>query len=150
MVKLFNETQIKGITCELACALKFIEAGFIVSVPFGNTSRYDLLIDAGQNRYFRIQCKTAHQLENGSYIIYTSNQQFTASTKNLKFYTKDQIDFVCSIVEDQLVIIPVELIEKSKSKIFRSRNYPPTNNSAHSTCNWIDDYTLEKQIISLL
>ena len=37
---MFNETQIKGIKCELECALKFIEAGFIVSVPYGNTSRY--------------------------------------------------------------------------------------------------------------
>lgn len=136
--------------CELECALKFIEAGFIVSVPYGNSSRYDLIIDDGENNYFRIQCKTAHKNKNGSYTINTSNQQFTAKTKRTKHYTKDQIDFICSIIEGQLVVIPVELIEKSKSKIFRSHTYPPINNSANSTCNWIEDYTMEKRMLNKL
>lgn len=147
---LFNEIQIKGMKCELECALKFIEQGFIVSMPYGNTSRYDLIIDGGNGKYFRIQCKTAHQNENGSYTINTSNQQFTAVARNIKHYTKDQIDFICSIIENQLVVIPVKLIENSKSKIFRSHNFPPLNNSCNSTCNWIDDYTVEKQILPLL
>ena len=115
MPNLFNETQIKGMKCELECALKFIEAGFIVSVPYGNTSRYDLIIDAGNQKYFRIQCKTAHQNENGSYTINTCNQQFTATARNIKHYTSEQIDFICSIIENQLVVIPVNMVETSKS-----------------------------------
>ena len=150
MPNLFNETQIKGIKCELECAVKFIEAGFIVSVPYGNTSRYDLLVDIGNSKFLRIQCKTAHQNENGSYTINTANQQFTATARNVKHYTKDQIDFICSIVENQLVVIPVELIENCKSKIFRSHTYPPLNNSCLSTVNWIDNYTIENQILPLL
>lgn len=146
---LFNETQIKGMKCELECAIKFIEAGFIVSAPYGNTSRYDLIIDAGNNKYFRIQCKTAHQNKNGSYTIGTSNQQFTAATKKVKHYTKEQIDFVCSIIEGQLVVIPVDFIKNCRSKIFRSHNHFPLNNSCISTCNWIDDYIIENQILPL-
>ena len=42
MSELFNEKQIKGITTELICMQKFIELGYIVSVPYGNNSRYDL------------------------------------------------------------------------------------------------------------
>mgnify|MGYP007117713134 CR=1 FL=1 len=137
--------------CELECAIKFIEAGFIVSIPYGNTSRYDLLVDGGNNKYFRIQCKAAsqNQNQNGSYIIYTANQQVTTTKKNIKHYNREQIDFICSIIENKLVVIPVDLIKNTKSKIFRSRNYPPKNNSCISTCNWIDDYTIEKQIIPL-
>lgn len=150
MPELFNEKQIKGIKCELECALKFIEKGFIVSIPYGNTSRYDLLVDAGKNKYFRIQCKTAHQNENGSYTINTSNQQFTATARKTKYYDENQIDFICSIIENELVVIPVEMISNCKSKIFRSHNFPPLNNSCNSTCNWVDDYTIEKQILSLL
>ena len=150
MPDLFNEIQIRGMKCELECALKLIEEGCIVSMPYGNTSRYDLLVDCGNNKYFRIQCKTAHQNENGSYTINTSNQQFTATARKVKHYTKEQIDFICSIIENQLVVIPVEKIENCKSKIFRSHNFPPKNNSCISTCNWIDDYTFEKQIIPLL
>lgn len=150
MPNLFNDTQIKGITCELECALKFIEQGFIVSVPYGNTSRYDLLVDGGNGKYFRVQCKTAHQNDNGSYTINTSNQQFTASSRKIKHYDNTQIEFICSIIEDQLVVIPVDFIANAKSKIFRSRNFPPLNNSCSSTCNWIENYTLEKQILPLL
>ena len=150
MPNLFNETQIKGMKCELECTLKFIEKGFIVSVPYGNTSRYDLLIDAGEQKYFRIQCKTAHQNSNGSYTINTCNQQFTANARNVKHYNAEQIDFICSIIENQLVVIPVGMIENCRSKIFRSHTYPPLNNSCQSTCNWIDDYTVEKQILPLL
>ena len=148
--ELFNDTQIKGLKCELECITKFIENGFIVSIPYGNTSRYDLLVDAGNNHFFRIQCKTACQQKNGSYIIKTANQQFTAKSRNVKHYTKDQIDFICSIIEDQLVVIPVSLIEKSESKILRSHNYPPINNSCISTCNWIEDFSIETQILPLL
>lgn len=137
-------------TCELQCAIKFIEMGFIVSMPFGNTSRYDLIIDCGNKKYFRVQCKTAHQNENGSYTIKTSNQQYTAKARNIKHYNSEQIDFICSIVEDQLVIIPVNLVTNNREKIFRSHNFPPKNNSCISTVNWIDDYTVEKQIIPLL
>ena len=73
MPQLFNETQIKGLTTELKCMEKFIEYGFIVSIPYGNNSRYDLLLDGGNGKYIRIQCKTAHLNENGSYTINTAN-----------------------------------------------------------------------------
>ena len=149
MPELFNESQIKGLSCELKCALKFIERGFIVSVPYGNTSRYDLLVDAGNGKFFRIQCKTAHQNENGSYTINTANQQFTATARRVKHYDKTQIDFICSIIEEQLVVIPVDFISNCQSKIFRSHTYPPKNNSCYSTCNWIDDYTVDNQILPL-
>lgn len=136
--------------CELECIIKFIENGFIVSIPYGNTSRYDLLVDAGNNKYFRMQCKNAHKKENGSYVIQTVNKQYTSTSKNIKHYTEDQIDFICSIVENQLVVIPVELIKECKSKSFRSKKNPPLNNSCISTCNWIEDYTIENQILPLL
>lgn len=76
--------------CELECAIKFIEAGFIVSIPYGNTSRYDLLVDGGNNKYFRIQCKAASQNQNGSYIIYTANQQVTTTKKILNIIIENK------------------------------------------------------------
>lgn len=146
---LFNENQIKGMRCELQCVLKLIEAGFIVSVPYGNNSRYDLIIDAGNNAYFRIQCKTAKKNDNGSYTINTANQQFTATTRNVKHYTKEQIDFICSIMDNELVVIPVDLITNCRSKIFRSHKNPPVNCNCNPGSNWIEDYTIENQILPL-
>lgn len=147
MDKMLIDSQIKGITCELNCSIKLLEYGFAVSVPLGNVNRYDLLIDGGNGRYCRIQCKNSHQIKNGSYVVSTSNMQFTSNTKKVKHYTQDQVDFICSVIEDQLVVIPINLISGSKLKVFRSHTFPPKNNSCFSTCNWIEDYTIEKQLL---
>ena len=147
MPQLFNETQIKGLTTELKCMEKFIEYGFIVSIPYGNNSRYDLLLDGGNGKYIRIQCKTAHLNENGSYTINTANSVSTMTKRIVKHYDSTQIDFIASIIEEQLVIIPVNLISNSKSKIFRTE-LPKFG--AKSSCNLIQDFTVEKYILPML
>ena len=147
MPQLFNETQIKGLTTELKCIEKFIEYGFIVSIPYGNNSRYDLLLDCGNSKYIRIQCKTAHLNENGSYTINTANSVSTMTKRTVKHYDSTQIDFIASIIEEQLVIIPVNLISNSKSKIFRTE-LPKFG--AKSSCNLIQDFTVEKYILPML
>ena len=147
MPQLFNETQIKGLTTELKCMEKFIEYGFIVSIPYGNNSRYDLLLDGGNGKYIRIQCKTAHLNENGSYTINTANSVSTMTKRTVKHYDSTQIDFIASIIEEQLVIIPVNLISNSKSKIFRTE-LPKFG--AKSSCNLIQDFTVEKYILPTL
>ena len=147
MPQLFNETQIKGLTTELKCMEKFIEYGFIVSIPYGNNSRYDLLLDGGNGKYIRIQCKTAHLNENGSYTINTANSVSTMTKRTVKHYDSTQIDFIASIIEEQLVIIPVNLISNSKSKIFRTE-LPKFG--AKSSCNLIQDFAVEKYILPML
>ena len=143
MAVLFNETQIKGLTTELICMQKFIELGYIVSVPYGNNSRYDLLVDNGTT-IWKIQCKTAKLNENGSYTIQTCNKVSTTTQRRVKHYTKDEIDFIASVVQNQLVIIPVELIEKTASKVFRIEL---PKHGAKSNCNLIEDFTVEKYLI---
>lgn len=140
---LFNTAQINGITTELEVALKFIERGYIVSVPYGNNSRYDLLVDTDNNIY-RIQVKHASLNENGSYTIDTCNKVATTTDRKVKHYTKADIDFIASIIEGQLVLLPVELIENSRSKVMRTSL--PTKGSI-SKCNLIQDYTMEKYIL---
>ena len=145
----YNENQIKGMIIELEVAKKLIELGYIVSFPYGNNARYDLLLDCGNQQYFRIQCKSASFQENNSYIVKTSNEQFTSSARNLKIYTLDQIDFIASIIDNQLLLYPAQLIT-GKEKRFRLKKNPPANNSCISTVNWVEDYSFEKQILPLL
>jgi hexokinase len=145
-VILFNEGQKKGIGTELLCAVKFIERGYIVSVPYGNNSRYDIVVDLG-GLFIRVQCKTASLNKNGSYTISTSNMVSTTTQRKVKHYTKNQIDFIGSIIEDMLVLIPVSEIEKTKSKIFRTEL---PKHGTKSNCNLIEDYSFEKQILPLI
>ena len=122
---------------------KFVELGYIVSVPYGNNSRYDLLVDNGR-KIWKIQCKTAKLCGNGSYNINTCNKTTNTNKTKTKHYTKNEVDFIASIIEEQLVIIPVELIENSTGKRFRTEL--PKSGSI-SNCNLIKDFTVEKYLI---
>ena len=139
---LFNQNQIDGITTEVIVAQKFIEKGYIVSIPYGNNSRYDMIVDTDKNRY-RIQVKHASINDNGSYTVNTSNTVTTASGNSKKYYTKEDVDFIVTVIEDQLVVIPVEMVEHSQSKIFR---IVLPQYGAKSNCNLIEDFSVERYI----
>ena len=136
---LYNEQQIKGISTELLVAQKFIEYGYVVSIPYGNNSRYDMVIDTGINRY-RVQVKHASKNDNGSFTVQTSNNTMV---RGRRYYSRTDIDFIVSIIENNLVVIPVEMIEHSASKVFRV-TLPKCGSK--STCNLIADFTVEKYI----
>lgn len=140
---LFNQKQIYGITTELIVAQKFIEKGYIVSIPYGNNSRYDMIVDTDKDCY-RIQVKHASLNDNGSYTVNTSNTVST-TTKNLrKYYTKEDVDFLVTVIENQLVVIPVEMVEHSQSKTFRT---VLPQYGTKSNCNLIEDFSVERYIL---
>lgn len=140
MSNLLSETLQKGLSTELQSILFFVEKGFLVSIPYGNVGRYDLLVDNGQQIY-RIQCKTAHKNENGSYTVNVSNSRMCSTGNVLKHYTKDQVDYIMTFIEQQAVFIPAESIENSKCKIFRTEL---PKYGAKSNCNLIQNFTYEK------
>jgi len=39
---------------------RLLEVGYTVLVPYGDSSRYDLVIEDGDGRFWRVQCKTAY------------------------------------------------------------------------------------------
>jgi len=59
----------------LAVMLALRDAGFAISVPFGENTRYDLVIDDGV-RLLRVQCKTG-RLRNGSIFFATCSTSAT-------------------------------------------------------------------------
>ena len=140
MSNLLSETLQKGLSTELQSISFFVEKGFLVSIPYGNAGRYDLLVDNGK-RIYRIQCKTAHKNENGSYTVNVSNSRMCSTGNVLKHYTKDQVDYIMTFIEQQAVFIPVESIENSKCKIFRTEL---PKYGAKSNCNLIQNFTYEK------
>lgn len=51
-------TKTIGEISEAVVLTEFLKAGFPVLLPFGENSRYDMVIEAG-GRFLRVQCKTA-------------------------------------------------------------------------------------------
>lgn len=52
-------TTTRGNAAEAAVLRAFIDAGFDVSVPFGNGQPYDLVVQVAGNLFLRVQCKSA-------------------------------------------------------------------------------------------
>jgi hypothetical protein len=61
------ETNDIGNLTEAKVMLVLVSAGYLVSQPFGNGHKYDLVAADGQ-KLFRIQCKTG-QVKNGVLIF---------------------------------------------------------------------------------
>lgn len=101
--------------------------GFDCSIPYGDNSRYDMIVDVG-DELLRIQCKSAsNPIKDGkrdlsAFQISTVTQ--TVNTKEIvrRRYTDEQIDYFATCYEDKVYIIPVE--ECSTAKTLRLA--PPT------------------------
>lgn len=63
------QTSHKGNASEARVIAAYIEAGFIVSLPFGGGAPYDLIVDTGR-RLLRVQVKTG-RLRNGCVLFPT-------------------------------------------------------------------------------
>lgn len=85
-----------GSITELLVIAELMKYG-IVSIPYGNNARYDCIFDFKNKRY-RIQIKTAHMLDAKRFIIPFKNKRLSANGSVSKTYTKDQVDFIATIV----------------------------------------------------
>ena len=96
------EQKRKGNLTELQCISKFVEAGFICSIPYGEASKYDFIADNGKQLY-RIQVKTS-QIKNGIIKFPTLTKPFQQKCK----YTKENIDYFATSANNKIFIVPVE------------------------------------------
>lgn len=138
-------TKFKGNLTELKCLIGFMSMGFDCSIPYGDNSRYDMIVDVG-DELLRVQCKSAsNPIKDGkrdlsAFQISTVTQ--TVNTKEIvrRRYTDAQIDYFATCYEDKVYIIPVE--ECSTAKTLRLT--PPTSGS--SAYNKAEDYLLENRL----
>jgi hypothetical protein len=56
-VNILMNTREKGNLTEAKIMTALVEAGYLVSLPFGEGHKYDFIIDDGQGLH-RVQCKT--------------------------------------------------------------------------------------------
>src|SRR5579872_3100258 len=104
----------RGEMAEAAFVSKAASLGLCVSKPWGESSRYDLIVDNGR-RLMRVQVKSAHRA--GEYGGYT----FHAHGNTTRVYRASEIDVLVAYVvpENAWYLFPVEEFRKYKSmKLF--------------------------------
>ena len=97
----------RGELAEMMFMVKAAQKGFATAKPYGDSRRYDFILDVGQ-RLWRVQVKSSSAKQYGSYMV---NLQRNANGEVVP-YDASEIDFVVAYVMpcDAWFVIPVEAI----------------------------------------
>lgn len=141
--KMELETKQKGNLTELQCIAACYALGYSVSIPYGENSRYDFILDVS-GKLLKVQVKTSRQkktIKNPSDAICFAcrSTNTNASGNTYHRYTKDQIDYFATYWNGNCYLIPVEECSVEKTLWFN----PPANNQK-TLISMADDYLLDK------
>lgn len=98
-----NPSQIGQVT-ELKCQSYLIEHGFNVLIPLGNYLKYDLVIEKN-NKFYRIQCKHATELETG-FRVRTRYDKRNNGKVYKETYTAEDIDYFMTEHKGKFYLFP--------------------------------------------
>lgn len=122
-----NTKELGNLT-ELQCITKLYELGCAVSIPYGNSEKYDVIIE-WDNKLYKVQIKHANvHLDSLQEVDYISlkctweGHNRSGYTRNL--YTANDIDFFATFYENECYLIPQS--ECSTQKLLRIKT--PKNN----------------------
>ena len=135
------ETKHLGNITELQCITRFYELGYNVAIPYGDSQKYDIILDYN-NSLYKLQCKHAKEFYNDSgqlsYLKLKTSWQ-SGYTKHSKFrtnkYSETDVDFFVTHFQGINYIIPVN--ECSTEKILRV--LPPENGQIKGV-SFLQDY----------
>lgn len=107
-------TKYLGNLTELQCITRFYELGYPVSIPYGDSEKYDMIIDVN-GKLYRLQCKHAnpHINENNDidYITIKTCWQtgYTKNSSNKRhLYSEEDCDYFVTHYEGKNYLIPVD------------------------------------------
>ena len=139
------QSKQKGNLTELQCIAACYKLGYSVSIPYGENSRYDFILDIG-TKLLRIQVKTSSNkkaIKNPSDAIIFACRSTNVNSKGntTHRYTKEQIDYFATYWEGKCYLVPVEECSVTKTLWFNK----PANNQK-SLISMAVDYELSKII----
>lgn len=137
-----NTKRIGNLT-ELQCATRLYELGCAVSIPFGNSEKYDLIVD-WNNKLYKVQVKHANvhtnELNEVDCIKFKCRWQGHNSTGyNENRYTAEDTDYFATFYNEECYLIPQD--ECSNEKILRV--IPPKNGQVKGI-SFLDKYKAEE------
>jgi len=103
----------RGDVGEMQFMIEAAKRGFGVAKPFGDNERYDLILDAGQKRFWRVQVKSSASMYQNGFAVQAC---WKTSRKRLP-YTAALIDFIAVVIQTSRVrsgqiwyVIPVRAL----------------------------------------
>ena len=130
----------------MAVMVALREVGYLVLVPFGENTRYDLVIDNGLSLK-RVQCKSG-RLRLGSIVFRTcSSYAHHANPKILRRHYRGQVDFfgVYCPETQGVYLIPIEHLPNQAQAALR---WLPPRNRQRRRIRWAADYEIAEVAIT--
>ena len=107
-----GDPKLQGELIELAFLHKAVSLGFAVAKPYGDSERYDFIVDYRGNidrRLLRVQVKSTAVLHQGSYRVLCSH---CSTWRHRAAYSTRQIDFLVAYIipENAWYVFPVTVL----------------------------------------
>jgi len=102
----------RGEAAEAAFLAKASGLGFGVAKPWGDSERYDFLLDSGHGHFWRVQVKSTQRYAESRYRVKAAGWKAT--------YTRDEIDFLVAwiIPENLWYVVPIHAFASRKNLRF--------------------------------
>lgn len=124
-----------GISQELLVLSELVNYG-IVSIPYGNSARYDCILDI-QGDIYKIQIKSLNISADGkSIMVPMSNTRMAAQGIVEKVYTPDEVDFIAFAYNNKIYLVPTGLAKAT----FTITLLPKVKETQH----YIEDFEINK------
>jgi hypothetical protein len=130
----------------MAVMLALQDVGYSVFVPFGENTRYDLVIDDGVG-LARVQCKTGRLREGTVFFRTCSSYAHHPNPKILKRDYQGEVDFFGVFCPETagVYLIPIEDIAATHRAGLRVL---PTRNRQRKKIRWAADYEIAEVAIT--
>lgn len=130
-----------GDATEALVIQRMVDAGYSVSIPFGDNDPYDLIVDTGDELY-RIQCKTAW-MDSEDRMRFNSHSQTTADGEYTEESYGDGIDaFVVKCPKNgDLYWIDVDEASGCKTTLRFDSDID------HPSIRWAEDHRFDGEIV---
>ncbi len=145
-----ENTKYVGNLTELQCITRFYELGYPVSIPYGDSEKYDFILDV-KGKLYRLQCKHAslHKDEKGEIdFISIKTVWQTGYTRNNPSkrhqYTSQDCDFFVTFWNGKCYLVPVD--ECSNEKRLRLKS--PKNGQIKGI-NFLKDF-VDEEVLKIL
>ena len=142
-----NKKQ-QGNLGEISALKEFLKYGFKVSLPFGDNTSYDLIVEDNSNTLYKIQVKSSEQInKDGVYKFSTSKKRINTHGNYTESYKKNEVDYfvLYGVSLDELYILKFDEAGTNDTCI---RVEPPKRKGG-TIPKMREDYLLSKRINEL-
>jgi hypothetical protein len=139
-----KDSKSVGERSEAIIMARLLSVGYMVLTPFGESARYDLVIEDADKQFWRVQCKTGWLDQDASVITFnTSSNHYHykgGRTTNARRNYRGQVEYfaVYSPDLDKVYLIPVDHVGATQGML----RLQPTANNQKKGVKWAKDYEL--------